>query len=195
MAQTAEETAQLEHRPHAPVANGRAPRPEIVGADEPEPPFPIRMHGPVQHGFGRGSKDLGFPTANLPDDALHPLASVAKTGIYYGFAQIAPRKGEANTLTEGDYEVFPMVMSLGFNPFYDNKKLTAEIHILHEYPCDFYDHDIKTIVLGYIRPELDYISREALIEDIRTDIRVGMRSLERPAYKAYANDSLFKLDA
>ncbi|KZW03942.1 riboflavin kinase [Exidia glandulosa HHB12029] len=189
--QTAQETADLEHRPEAPVATGRAPRPDIVGGDVPEPPFPIRLQGPVQHGFKRGSKDLGFPTANLPDNALEPITSSAQTGIYFGYAQIAPRAGESNTLRDEDYKVFPMVMSLGFNPYYQNKTLTAEVHILHDYPCDFYGHDIRTIVLGYIRPELNYISREALIEDIRTDIRVGLKSLDRPAYSALANDDLF----
>jgi riboflavin kinase len=74
-----------------------------------------------------------------------------------------------------------MVMSLGWNPFYKNEKLTAvsyhhhtfhlkcffgfkhacpqEIHIMHEYKHDFYGYELRAIVLGYIRPELDYTSR------------------------------------
>jgi riboflavin kinase len=40
----------------------RSDRPQIVGPDAPEPPFPIRLSGPVQRGFGRGGKDLGCPT-------------------------------------------------------------------------------------------------------------------------------------
>jgi hypothetical protein len=40
----------------------RTDRPQIVGPDDPEPPFPIRLLGPVQRGFGRGGKDLGCPT-------------------------------------------------------------------------------------------------------------------------------------
>ena len=34
-----------------------------------------------------------------------------------------------------------------------------EIHIMHDFKSDFYGHEMKVIVLGYIRPELDYISR------------------------------------
>lgn len=34
-----------------------------------------------------------------------------------------------------------------------------EIHIMHRFDTDFYGHDMKAIVLGYIRPELDYTSR------------------------------------
>lgn len=30
---------------------------------------------------------------------------------------------------------------------------------MHEFPTDFYGHYLDVVVLGYIRPELDYISR------------------------------------
>ena len=40
----------------------RVSRPSIVGPDSPEDPYPIQLEGIVQHGFGRGSKDLGCPT-------------------------------------------------------------------------------------------------------------------------------------
>jgi len=40
----------------------RGDRPQIVGPDAPEPPFPIKLSGSVQRGFGRGGKDLGCPT-------------------------------------------------------------------------------------------------------------------------------------
>jgi riboflavin kinase len=63
-----------------------------------------------------------FTTANLPDDSITPLISVAKTGVYYGYAQVVrPSKyAEAE-----DIKVLPMVMSLGLNPFYKNERLSA----------------------------------------------------------------------
>ncbi|KAH7105726.1 riboflavin kinase [Auriculariales sp. MPI-PUGE-AT-0066] len=190
---TAQQQADLDHRPIAPISTGRAPRPEIVGADVPEAPYPIHLRGAVQKGFGRGSKELGFPTANLPDDSLEPLTSMVKTGIYFGYAQLVPEPGESSPFQGKDLEVLPMVMSLGFNPFYNNEKMTAEVHVLHKFAHDFYGHEIRVIVLGYIRPELDYISREALIDDINTDISVGLRSLDRDAYSSFARDGLFAL--
>ena len=33
-----------------------------------------------------------------------------------------------------------------------------EVHIIHPFAHDFYGHDMSVLVLGYIRPELDYIS-------------------------------------
>lgn len=40
----------------------RASRPQVVGAETPQNPFPIYLSGAVQKGFGRGGKDLGCPT-------------------------------------------------------------------------------------------------------------------------------------
>ncbi|KAG8885183.1 riboflavin kinase [Tulasnella sp. 331] len=178
-------------RPAAPLRTEtfRKARPDIVGPDAPESPFPIYMTGVVQKGFGRGGKDLGCPTANLPDeDALESMRSTTKTGIYFGYARVHPtvaETGKPGDVKDEELETYPMVMSLGWNPFYKNEKLTAEVHIIHEFSADFYGHRISVVVLGYIRPELDYTSRDALIQDIEKDKEVALRSLARPAYKAY----------
>lgn len=80
---------------------------------------------------------------------------------------------------------------------------------MYPFKRDFYGHEMKSIVLGYIRPELDYVSRgrsqfslffprhlcmstsEALIEDIEMDKRVALKSLLRPAYEKYKLDPHF----
>jgi riboflavin kinase len=82
---------------------------------------------------------------------------------------------------------------------------------MHEFKADFYGFEMRAIVLGYIRPELDYVSRgtsfkeskcglnqlqlflaEALIEDIEVDKRVALNSLDRLGYKKYASDAHFE---
>ena len=40
-------------------------------------------------------------------------------------------------------------------------------------------------ILGYIRPEYDYAGVEALVEDIKLDIEVARRGLERKEYDKY----------
>ncbi|KAF8341999.1 uncharacterized protein EI90DRAFT_2904762 [Cantharellus anzutake] len=175
------------------TATFRASRPPIVGPDVPKPPFPIRLQGYIQRGFGRGGRDLGCHTANLPDDALEPITSATEAGIYYGYAQVSNQHQgpeQKGSLGEEDLKVLPMVMSLGRNPYYGNKKTSAEVHIIHKYPTDFYGHYLAVVVLGYIRPELDYTSRESLIEDIQTDIKVALNSLDRPEYSKYSHKPL-----
>lgn len=55
------------------------------------------------------------------------MSSVTQTGVYYGYARVAPTKaGDSDKLlSEEDSAVHPMVMSLGWNPFYKNERLTA----------------------------------------------------------------------
>ncbi|KAL4075760.1 hypothetical protein V8B97DRAFT_1926444 [Scleroderma yunnanense] len=170
----------------------RKSRPSIVGPDTPEPPFPVLLEGTVQHGFGRGSKDLGCPTANLPEESLPDMVATVEPGVYYGYAQVPPGQGNETKLRPEDHQVWPMVMSLGWNPFYKNERMTAEVHIMHKFPDDFYGHQMKVVVLGYIRPELDYTSREALIEDIETDKKVALTSLARPGYQTYTSHTFFR---
>lgn len=177
------------------------PRPLIVGPDELEPPYPVFAESPIEAGFGRGSAELGIPTVNIPPKNLAEL----DPGVYYGWCSVAPLKVDGSVpkervekvgersiefnygaklyATEID-EVYPMVMSIGWNPFFANKEKSAEIHILHEFADQFYGAVIKVAVTGFIRNEQKYDSLEALIEDIHTDVDVAKRSLERPAYVA-----------
>ena len=54
------------------------------------------------------------------------MSSVTQTGVYYGFAQVTPSSDGQNTpLSSQDTLIYPMVMSLGWNPFYKNERLTA----------------------------------------------------------------------
>jgi len=149
------------------------------------------LTGAVQKGFGRGGKDLGCPTANLPDNSISPLSSIGQTGVYYGYAQVIPPPEHASNFGPDDIKVLPMVMSLGWNPYYKNERLSAEIHILHKFQSDFYSYEMKVLVLGYIRPELDYISREALIEDIEIDKQVALNCLQRQEYQKYTTEPHF----
>lgn len=165
----------------------RAPateRPLTVGpVNGPSLPFPLRLSGPVIKGFGRGSKELQIPTANIPVKGLEVGGcEMIESGIYYGFAGLDLRDEKDKSA------VFPMVMSIGWNPFYKNTVRSVEVHIVHSFAKDFYDTRMNLVILGFIRPEYDYVSKESLIEDIRMDIKVGLNSLEREGYSVYKED-------
>ena len=63
--------------------------------------------------------------ANLPDESLPAMSSVTKTGVYYGYAQVLPPADGKAQLCSAVSRVLPMVMSLGWNPFYKNERMTA----------------------------------------------------------------------
>ncbi|RKO87822.1 hypothetical protein BDK51DRAFT_17188 [Blyttiomyces helicus] len=122
-------------------------RPLIVGADVPDRKSLIFLKGPVAKGFGRGGKELGIPTANLPEEVAEVAGKTLETGIHYGWASVGTSP-----------VVYPMVMSFGWNPYYKNEKRSAEVHIMHPFDNDFYGEELRVIVVGYIRPEADYTS-------------------------------------
>ncbi|KAI1480487.1 riboflavin kinase [Daldinia eschscholtzii] len=225
-------------------------RPRILYSDSgPEPPYPLRMEGVVISGFGRGSKELGIPTANLPVDAVAtPWIATAKSGVYFGYASVAlpsshpdrqddaaganeprhrsnpraaadappsshpppPRttitsvstssetfpslSSPSSSLTSQEasnstttsqkkhWQIYPMVMSIGYNPFYKNSVRSAEVHILHNFGADFYDAPMRLLILGFVREERDYASLDALVADINVDCDVARQSLARPAW-------------
>ena len=45
---------------------------------------PLRLAGDVTSGFGRGSAQLGFPTANLPPEPLAEALAGLSAGVYFG---------------------------------------------------------------------------------------------------------------
>ena len=63
------------------------------------------------------------------------------------------------------------------------------MHIISCFDADFYGRQLNLLILGFIRPEYDYVSKEALIEDIEKDIDVAVQSLARPAYQELKVDS------
>lgn len=73
-----------------------------------------------------------------------------------------------------------MVCSLGWNPQYNNKTRTLEVHILHDFGYDFYGSLIRVAICGFIRPEKRFESLKALIETIHEDIRFAINALDQP---------------
>eukprot|EP00878_Enallax_costatus_P022110 GHUV01023446.1.p1 GENE.GHUV01023446.1~~GHUV01023446.1.p1 ORF type:complete len:346 (+),score=74.28 GHUV01023446.1:1008-2045(+) len=144
----------------------------------------LKLKGTVVKGFGRGSKELGIPTANVDADSLRHTIAEAVTGIYCGWASIGSSK-----------EVYRMCMSIGWNPFYGNKEKTAEPWILHDFDQPFYGEEIRLLVCGYVRPEANFSSLEALIQRIHKDGDVSKAALAHPKLAKYAHDNFLQPEA
>lgn len=83
-----------------------------TGNNEIDLKFPYFASGEVVKGFGRGSKQLGIPTANYPESVVEKLPCGFDNGVYFGWAKV------------DDCPVYKMVMSIGNNPYYNNEKKT-----------------------------------------------------------------------
>ena len=90
-------------------------------------------------------------------------------GIYLGWASV---RGASHA----------MVMSIGWNPYFDNAKKTIEPWLLHEFDDDFYGEELSVVVAGYIRPEADFTTLDALVARIRRDADVARVMLTRAPF-------------
>ncbi|KAF7803546.1 bifunctional riboflavin kinase/FMN phosphatase [Senna tora] len=137
---------------------------------------PWCIGGPVIKGFGRGSKVLGIPTANLSTEGYSDLLIEHPSGVYFGWAGLSARG------------VYKMVMSIGWNPYFNNKEKTIEPWLLHDFNEDFYGEELRLVIVGYIRPEANFPSLESLVAKIQEDRKIAEKALDLPLYSSYKND-------
>lgn len=182
---------------------------DAIIPEEPQSPFPLlTQYCDIIAGFGRGSSDLGIPTANVIVDELPQEVNALSLGVYFGFARLQvmdiPTENKARkdgrsieynygkflNKTSGDLDVIPIVLSIGENPFYKNKFKTVELHFLHKFTNNFYGAQVKFNILGFIRDELDYTTVEALINDINIDISIAKATLNKPSYSKFKEQLL-----
>jgi len=163
---------------------------------------PLRLRAEVIHGFGRGSRQLGFPTANMrirwdaatdateatqlsmEEHEVLEFAKSAKTGIYCAFGYV---EGVSR------HSVHKVAMSMGWNPtFTDVKAKTIEPWILHDFAGDFYGRYLRLLVVGYIRPEVRFESVEELVAEIRADGSFCNKVLDNPELAPFQNDAFLR---
>merc|ERR1712122_305517 len=87
--------------------------------------------------------------------------------------------------------VYKMVMSIGTNPYFNNEKRTMETFIIHKFSEDFYGSNLKTIIIGFIRPMTSYTNLDELVKAIKDDISKAESLLEQPENQIYKMDHFF----
>ncbi len=121
---------------------------------------PFQMRGEVVHGDERG-RELGFPTANLiPDDAL-----------------VCPGHGVYACLADtGDGTApLPAAVNIGVRPTFDTGRgELVEAYIL-DFDGDLYGKQLRLDFLSRLRGERRFSSAEALVEQMRRDVRAHAR--------------------
>jgi FAD synthase len=172
---------------------------------------PYRFLGKVVEGFKRGSKELGWPTANLDPASFEAQLDKEQEGVYLGWAAVE----EDGVLLGG--KVHKAVLSIGtprvscllaaccrtlmpallcrthagWNPFYKNEQRTVESYLCHDFGRDFYGADMRLLVCACIRPQADFSSMDELIKAIREDIEFGDAALGAPPLAELEQDGFF----
>lgn len=148
---------------------------------------PVLVKGLVQRGFGRGSKQLGTPTANLPGTLLNGVEGTERDGVYVGFASV-PK-----------YVPSPMQMVANFGrniTYGDVEERVLEAYIISDdLPDDFYGEEMRLCVIGFLRPELKFDSIEELMENIHNDVSVTKTVLELDEAQKHRSNLFFDVSS
>ncbi len=122
---------------------------------------PYFMDGLVIQGRGVGGKILGIHTANLkPENDI-----ILPTGVYITYTQVGNKR-------------YQSVTNIGRNPTFGLGKLSIETHILN-LRRSILHQKIRICFLKKIREEIAFASPEALMNQIRHDIRITKQYLKR----------------
>lgn len=119
-----------------------------------------RISGDVVHGVARGSKVLGFPTANL---ALSEDRVIPADGVYATFAIVEGKK-------------YPAVTNVGKNPTFGNKSRTIETFIF-DFDDSIYGRPFALEWKQRIRGEIKFPGAEALKKQIAFDVEKARKIL------------------
>ena len=113
-----------------------------------------RIEGAVIGGDQRG-RELGFPTANMSIDGLHP----PRFGVYAVLADVldGPHKGS-----------YMGAASMGVRPMFGVNKPNLETY-LFDFSGDLYSAPISVALVDYLRPEETFDSLDALVAQMDSD--------------------------
>lgn len=114
---------------------------------------PYTLTGTVVHGAKRG-RTIGYPTANL-DHA--PELVVPALGVYATTVDVP-----------GVVTCHAAMTAVGVRPVFDNGDRQIEAHLL-DWSGDLYDRPLALNFLEWLRPEENFPSVEALIEQMARD--------------------------
>ncbi len=149
---------------------------------------PIYLDGPIVKGCGRGSRQMGVPTANIDPAPLAAKLEKLPRGVYFGYARLEAPAG----WSDADRAVHKVVMNIGKRPTASegaDSDVTVEVHFLHEYPGDFYGARVRVVALGYLRPEMRFAGGIGeLVTRIKADIAISRIQLDDDALTRYQAD-------
>ena len=113
-----------------------------------------RVEGPILHGEKRG-RELGYPTANMSIDGLHPPAF----GVYAVLVDVleGPQAGR-----------YHGVASLGLRPMFGENKANLETFIF-DFKGDLYGKHVSVALVDHLRGEEKFDSLDALITQMDAD--------------------------
>ncbi|CAN0424931.1 unnamed protein product [Discosporangium mesarthrocarpum] len=140
------------------------------------------LRGEVSNGYGRGSKKLGVPTANLPESQFAERLRSLPAGVYFGWVALegVGAAGAEPAATEGPGAgvrppgagvppPWKCVANVGYSPTFagaENAEKIVEAHLIGYTGDDFYGKTMRVMLVGFQRPERKFPSFPELVATI-----------------------------
>lgn len=129
----------------------------------------ILIEGKVIRGFKRGSKLLGIPTANIEmNETNTKIVTSHINGVYFGTITFKSNNKKNQNIQNKNY--YKGVLSIGYNPFFNNKLKTIEVFLIDYEGEDFYEDEVSLLIDGYSRSEENFANLSELVTTITYDI-------------------------
>eukprot|EP00752_Nemacystus_decipiens_P002591 g2424.t1 len=157
------------------------------------------LRGTVSTGYGRGSKKLGVPTANLPESQFAENLRSLATGVYFGWAALegagedAEDGGEGAAKGGGDGP-WKCVANVGYSPTFagqENAEKIVEGHLIGYKGEDFYGRTMRMLLAGFQRREKKFASFPELVATINKDVGDAAAALDEPRFSVFKADPFF----
>lgn len=125
---------------------------------------PLMFTAPVFTGDRRG-RTLGMPTINqyLPEGFVTPAF-----GVYASVTDVSGRR-------------YPSVTNIGDRPTFGGGTVRSETHIIG-FSGDLYGKTLRVELLSFLRPEMKFVSADALREQIARDARRAEEAVKSSPY-------------
>lgn len=132
------------------------------------------------------------PLPKAPQEIVDTDAAIHSPGHAHALGSTQVHGSPKVPSGEPSVAVYPMVMSIGWNPYYKNEVRSVEVHVIHKFKHDFYNALMNLSILGFVRQEQSYDGLQALIDDINFDTEVAKKSLEREKYVELKEDPFLR---
>lgn len=117
-----------------------------------------KVKGEVIHGFKIGSKELGYPTANIKLDFNYILP---KEGVYISYFYHQDKK-------------YLSLTSIGTNPTVtDSKNIKFEVYIV-DFDSKIYGEKVEIEFVDWIRGQIKFNDKEGLIKQMDEDLEYSL---------------------
>ncbi|MEX3503806.1 bifunctional riboflavin kinase/FAD synthetase [Corynebacterium sp. LK2510] len=126
---------------------------------------------PIEHGAGRGGRELGYPTAN---QYVADINALPADGVYAGWFTVVDEAAIDGNMEPGVR--YPAAISVGTNPTFGDHRRSVESFVLDR-EANLYGRQARVEFVGKVRDMVKFDSVDELLDHMSRDVATTRRIL------------------